>query len=81
MSEQRAARGTSKRAKGNIPADVPRIAYSVTEFAAGIGVNYQTALRMVHRGEVGHFLAGSEFRIPVSEVKRLIDEANERRTA
>lgn len=81
MSEQRAARGTSTRAKGNIQADVPRIAYTVTEFAAGIGVNYQTALRMVHSGDVGHFPVGGEYRIPVAEVERLINEALDRRTA
>lgn len=81
MSEPRAAHGTSHRAKGNIAADVPRIAYTVMEFAAGIHVNYQTALNMVHAGTVGHFRVGGEFRIPVAEVERLINEALERRTA
>ena len=52
-----AARGTSGRAKGSITADVPRLAWTVREFAAAIGVNYQTALRMVHDGQVGYFMA------------------------
>lgn len=75
----RAARGTSSRAKGNIQADVPRIAWTVREFAAAIGVNYQTALAMVHDGTVGHFKAGGEYRIPHSEIERLLSEAAEHR--
>lgn len=67
-----AARGTSSRAKGNITADVPRLAWTVREFAAAIGVNYQTALRMIHDGQVGHFKAGGEYRIPQAEIERLL---------
>lgn len=72
-----AARGTSDRAKGNITADVPRLAWTVREFAAAIGVNYQTALRMVHSGQVGHFKAGGEYRIPNVEIERLLTGAPE----
>jgi excisionase family DNA binding protein len=71
------ARGTSGRAKGNITADVPRLAWTVREFAAAIGVNYQTALRMVHSGQVGHFKAGGEYRIPNQELERLVTEASQ----
>jgi excisionase family DNA binding protein len=71
-----AGRGTSGRAKGNITADVPRLAWTVREFAAAIGVNYQTALHMVHSGQVGHFKAGGEYRIPNQELERLMTEAS-----
>jgi excisionase family DNA binding protein len=74
----RAARGTSSRAKGNITANVPRIAWSVREFAAAIGVNYQTGLAMIHSGEVGHFKAGGEYRIPQAEIERLLSQASQR---
>jgi excisionase family DNA binding protein len=67
-----AARGTSSRAKGTINAAVPRLAWTVREFAAAIGINYQTALRMIHSGQVGHFKAGGEYRIPDAEVERLL---------
>jgi excisionase family DNA binding protein len=70
------ARGTSDRAKGNITADVPRLAWTVREFAAAIGVNYQTALRMVHNGQVGHFKAGGEYRIPNQDLERLVTVAS-----
>jgi excisionase family DNA binding protein len=73
-----AARGSSNRAKGNIKADVPRIAWTVREFAAAINVNYQTALAMIHTGQVGHFRAGGEYRIPNSEIERLLAEASPR---
>ncbi|HET9142450.1 helix-turn-helix domain-containing protein [Actinophytocola sp.] len=72
-------RRASNRAKGNIQADVPRLAWTVREFAAAIGVNYQTALRMVHQGKVGHFKAGGEFRIPHKEIERLLAEASQQR--
>jgi len=71
-----AAHGSSSRAKGNINADVPRLAWTVREFASAIGVNYQTALRMIHSGQVGHFKAGGEYRIPNVEVERLVAEAS-----
>lgn len=72
-----AARGTSNRAKGNIKADVPRLAWTVREFAAAINVNYQTALAMIHTGQVGHFKAGGEYRIPHAEVERLLADASQ----
>jgi excisionase family DNA binding protein len=75
-----AARGTSNRAKGNIAADVPRLAWTVREFAAAIGVNYQTALRMIHSGQVGHFKAGGEYRIPDQEIQRLLAAAHDEAT-
>jgi excisionase family DNA binding protein len=75
----RRARGTSNRAKGNIKANAHRIAWSVREFAATIGVNYQTALAMVHNGDVGYFKAGGEYRIPQPEIDRLLSEASARR--
>ena len=75
------ARGTSNRAKGNIDADVPRLAWSVREFAAAMGINYQTALGMIHDGTLGYFKAGAEYRIPNSEVERLLQEASNRGTS
>lgn len=60
---------------------VERVAYDPHEFAGAIGVSYDTAIRMVHAGKVGHFRAGDGIRIPVSEVDRLISEALQRRTA
>jgi excisionase family DNA binding protein len=69
------------RAKGKIQADVTRNAWSVREFAATLGVSYHTVLRAVHRGELAstRFPAGvGEYRIPNSELTRLLAEANER---
>jgi excisionase family DNA binding protein len=69
------------RTKFAVMADVPRIAWTVREFAASIGVNYETALAMVHDATVGHFKVGCEYRIPHDEVVRLVDEARKQAAA
>lgn len=68
----RAKNGTDPRAKGNVTAGVPRLAWTVRELAAALRVNYQTALRMIHNKQVTAFTVGGEYRIGVFEIARLI---------
>lgn len=76
MSRSAAAMVARAEAEG-----VQRLAYNPHEFAGAIGVSYDTAIRMCQSGQVGWFPAGASYRIPVSEVDRLISEALQRRTA
>lgn len=69
------------RTKSAVVPGVERIAWTVRELAASIGVNYETGLAMVHDGTVGHFMVGCEYRIPHDEIQRLMDEARERARA
>jgi excisionase family DNA binding protein len=69
------------RAKGNVKADVPRVAWSVREFAAATGISIDTTYRLLDRGEVGWFQLGGEKRIPNTELERLLAEAEGRRSA
>lgn len=69
MSDQR------MRAKGAVKADVPRVFYSVREFAQAAGLAVDTVYRMIARGELGSIPLGGEHRIPVREVDRLIEAA------
>jgi excisionase family DNA binding protein len=75
---------TASRSKGRINADVPRNAWSIREFAATLGVSYYTVLRAVRRGEIASFRFPAEvgeYRIPNSELERLLSEAYARRSA
>lgn len=71
---------SSARAKGQVKADVPRVFWSVREFAAATGCALDTIYRRMHRGELAWTWVGGEKRIPDSEMKRLVDEAMARKT-
>lgn len=58
--------------KGESLPDVPRSAWSIKELAATLGVNYFTVRRMVADREVKSFRVGGEYRIPDSELQRLL---------
>jgi len=58
--------------KGDTVPGVERSAWSIKEFAATLGVNYNTVRRMVAREELRAVLVGGEYRIPDSELKRLL---------
>jgi len=64
------------RAKGNVHAPgVERQAYSVREFAAAVGISIDSVYRCMKRGELKSFKIASEYRIPASEITRLLAEA------
>lgn len=54
---------------------VERVAYSVREFAAAVGISIDSTYRCIHSGELASFKIASEFRIPATEVQRLLAEA------
>lgn len=63
------------RAKGIAKAaDVPRLFWSVREFATATGLATDTVYRMVAAGQLAHVRLG-EIRIPHSEIERLTAEA------
>jgi excisionase family DNA binding protein len=72
---------SSTRAKGHVEADVPRLWWSVKEFAAATGVALDTVYRWTKNGKVAWTWLGGEKRIPNSEMERLFAEAEQRRTA
>lgn len=72
---------TASRAKGKVQADVPRLWWSVREFAAAFGVNVNTVYRLLDREELAWTWVGGEKRIPTSELDRLMAEAMDRRSA
>lgn len=51
-------------------ATIPRLAFTLAEFAQAIGVSYITAWRLVKRGEVRSSTALRTKVIPVTEVER-----------
>jgi excisionase family DNA binding protein len=59
-------------ANGDI--SVPRMAYSLREFAAALGVHYLTVYRMVRRGLLGVVRAEGvrQFMVPVHEAERFL---------
>lgn len=69
------------RAKGHVTADVERVAYSVREFAAAVGVSMDSVYAAIHRKELAAFRFASEYRIPASEMARLLTEAQGRVSA
>lgn len=70
------------RAKGVAKADVPRLFWSVREFATATGVSIDSVYRSMHAGELAHTkMPGGEYGIPNMEIERLTAEAFERRTA
>lgn len=69
------------RAKGVAKADVPRLFWSVREFATATGLSVDSVYRLMHSGELAHTTSLGEYRIPHSEIERLTAEAQERRTA
>lgn len=60
--------------------DVPRLAWSVAELAAALGVSTDTVHRRCDAGELAWFWFGKEKRIPNSELERLFAEAAGRRS-
>jgi excisionase family DNA binding protein len=73
---------TAARTKAEIAAaGIDRVALSIREFAAALGVNYHTIRRMCNRGELACTRIGSEMRIPKTELERLLADAFERRSA
>jgi excisionase family DNA binding protein len=66
---------TAERRKGAINESVPRLWWSVREFAATAGLNYETALREIHKGTFAARKFGGEYRIPDAELQRVINEA------
>lgn len=72
---------TTPRAKGHVEANVPRMWWSVKEFAAATGVALDTVYRWTNRGQIEWTWLGGEKRIPNSEMERLLTEAKQRRTA
>ena len=69
------------RAKGVAKADVPRVLWSVREFATATGLAVDSVYRLIHSGELAHTPLLGEYRIPHSEIERLVADAFERRTA
>lgn len=72
---------TTARAKGNVEAAVPRLWWSVREFAAAFGVSLDTVYRMTRDHEIAWTWVGGEKRIPNSELERLMGEAMARRVS
>jgi excisionase family DNA binding protein len=72
---------STRRAKGHVEANVPRLWWSVKEFAAATGVALDTVYRWTNRGQIAWTWLGGEKRIPNSEMERLLTEAKQRRTA
>ena len=71
----------SWRAKTAPKADVPRLFWSVREFAGALGLNVETVYRLIARHELAAVKVGGEHRIPNSEIERLTDEAQAARSA
>lgn len=69
------------RAKGIAKADVPRLFWSVREFATATGISLDTAYRRLAAGEIAYTDELGEKRIPNSEIERLTADAMQRRTA
>jgi excisionase family DNA binding protein len=72
---------TDYRAKGVAKADVPRLFWSVREFATTTGLSIDTVYRLMHAGELAHTKIAGEYRIPNAELDRLTAAAFERRPA
>lgn len=52
-----------------------------SEAAASLGVTKQTVLRWIAEGQIAHVKIGSRYRIPVSEIDRLLAVQPARNTA
>jgi hypothetical protein len=70
-----ATRETSSRATGNTTTNAPRLASTVRELTAAIGVNNQTTLHMIHSDQTGHVKDSGERRIPNQKTKRPLTAA------
>lgn len=71
----------TNRRKDAVIEGLPRLWWSVREFASAAGLNYETALREVHAGTLAATKFGGEFRIPDAEVQRLISDAMQKAAA
>lgn len=69
MSDSRLRAKAAPKAAG-----VPRLFWSVREFAEATGLAVDTVYRLIARGELAAVRLG-ELRIPNSEIERLISEA------
>lgn len=69
------------RARDRIHADVPRVAWSVKEFAVAMGVSLDTVYREIKADRLEWFKLGGEYRIPDTERERLLAEAAAKRQA
>jgi hypothetical protein len=54
--------------------DVPRLAYTVAELAAAIGVSDQQIYNHIKRGDIKPKYSGKKTIIPVAEAQRFFDE-------
>lgn len=50
---------------------VPRVAYSLVELAAALGLAYSTVAKLVSDGEIAHFRIGRRKMVTVEELNRL----------
>lgn len=67
----------SVRAKGKSKADLPRLFWSVNEFAHTCGLAQDTVYRLIRDRRLAAVKVNGEHRIPDSEIKRLTAEAME----
>jgi excisionase family DNA binding protein len=61
-------------------AALPRLAWSVQEVGVQLGLNYDAVLKAVHEGQIHAIRLGRHYRIPDSELTRLVGAAS-RQTA
>lgn len=65
--------GTTRRRQRR-PAVIPptKLAYSIVEFAAALGISRPTVYSMIHEGQIRTVLIGRRRLIPASEIERVL---------
>jgi excisionase family DNA binding protein len=78
MSEAKTTKGTTEPKRRNrqpAPIQAPKLALSIVEAGAALGVSRPTIYVMIQRGQLRTVLIGRRRLIPVSELERILSGA------
>jgi excisionase family DNA binding protein len=70
-----------KRNRSAAELGVLRKAWTVAEFAASLGIDYDAALDLIHEGKVRVFKVGNQYRISDAAMQEYIAEAEQEQAA